>query len=80
MTLDEATIRLAAALRRATVQHGRPNTFGPSELEQLYGGPPAMLAGRIGVDYLRRFKLWQALGGYEVWGSCPTYSGGRFAV
>jgi hypothetical protein len=80
MTLDEGVRQLAEALRRAAEQHGRPNTFGPGELEQLYGGPPAMMAGRIGASLDLRCRLWQALGGREGWGSAPRYDRRRFAV
>lgn len=78
MTLEEARDKLAAALLRAVAEHGRPNSFRPGELEQLYGGPPAMLAGRV----LRRYRhsLWVALGGVEWGPEPPTYLAGKIEV
>jgi len=70
--------KLALALRRAADAHGRPNTFGPGELV-YYGGPSAMLAGRIGRDVVLMGRLYEALGGH-AWGSAPRYDAGRFAV
>ncbi len=78
--LVDATHKLAQAIKRASEEHGRPNTFGAGELETLYGGPSATLAGKVGANLDRRYALWQCLGGRDGWGSCPTYSGGRFAV
>lgn len=80
MTTDDAIKRLAKALRDAAEEHGRPNTFACAELETHHRGPPAMMAGRIGNSPELRHRLWQALGGSAGWGSCPAYSGRRFAV
>ncbi len=74
MTIDEAIPKLARALQHAADEHGRPNTFSCGELQTLHGGPPAILAGRIGKDFNLRHRVWQALGGHEVWGSCPRYN------
>lgn len=72
MSLEQARDLLAAALRRASDEHGRPNSFGPGELHRLYGGPVPLLAGRIGRRYI--VSLWQTLGGSKAWGSCPVYA------
>lgn len=47
----EGMRRLSRALTRAVSEHGAPNRFGCGELN-LYGGPGAMLAGRIGRHHL----------------------------
>lgn len=47
----EAMRKLSRALTRAVSEHGAPNRFGCRELE-LYGGPGAMLAGKIGRCHL----------------------------
>ena|SRR3990167_3806343 len=39
---------LAKALRRAIAENSAPNTFYPRELATHYGGPPTLIAGRIG--------------------------------
>lgn len=78
MTLEQGRDKLATALRVASEEHGRPNSYTARELFEQYGGPRPMLAGRIGKRFL--YNLWQALGGYDGWGSCPTYHGGRFYV
>jgi hypothetical protein len=78
-TLDAAVPQLVAALRRAAQEHGRPNTFGAGEL-QAYGGPPAMIAGRIGKRFDLMRQVWALLGHREGWGSCPRYDKRRFAV
>lgn len=78
MTLEEARDNLAAALKTACEEHGRPNSFSARELYLYYGGPQPMLAGHIGKRFLR--SLWQALGGESGWGDQPGYSGGRFDV
>jgi hypothetical protein len=77
--LEAAVPRLAAALRRAADEHGRPNTFGPRELRE-YGGPPAMIAGRIGKRFDLMQRVWALLGHRKEWGSCPRYEQRRFAV
>lgn len=78
MTLEEGVDKLAAALKRAVAEHGRPNIFRCGDLERIYGGPPAMLAGRIGKRY--RHALWRALGGEQWGGEVPRYTAGVFAV
>ena len=75
MTLPEATDKLANALMRAICEHGQPNSFGPSELTRLYGGPTALLAGRVvrqpyGLRDLRRLTCQPTL----------TYTDRRFRV
>lgn len=47
MRLNIAAGKLAMALKRAIGEHGQPNSFGCQELEILYGGPPATLAGQV---------------------------------
>jgi hypothetical protein len=71
-TMLDARIELARAIRRASEEHGRPNSFSPGELRLLYGGPSPLLAGRIGRRYI--VQLWKLLGGHEGWGSCPVYA------
>lgn len=78
-TLFDAAQKLAQALRKATDQHGRPNTFSCGEME-VYGGPPAMVSGRVGARFVLRARLHAALGGTAKWGSATTYSKGRWAV
>jgi hypothetical protein len=78
-TLEAAVPQLVTALRRAAKEHGRPNTFGAGELQQ-YGGPPAMIAGRIGKRFDLMGQVWALLGHREGWGSCPRYDKRRFAV
>lgn len=75
MTLSEATDKLANALMRAIREHGQPNSFGCHELGELYGGPKATLAGRIGnhtywLHTLRRLTCQPTL----------TYERRRFRV
>lgn len=77
MTLESARNALADAIVRACKEHGRPNSFGCRELEE-YGGPPAMLAGRIGRRYSG--SLFDALGGREGFGSPPIYRDRKFFV
>ncbi len=79
MRMSEAIEKLADALKKASEEHTRPNTFGCTELIE-YGGPPPTLAGRIGSEFRYREKVWELLGHREGWGSCPAYSGGRWAV
>jgi hypothetical protein len=83
MTMTHAmrqhVLKLARALRRASEEHGRPNTFSPGELATLYGGPPSMLAGRIGRSFDLMLEVYAELGG-GVWGEAPRYTRGRFAV
>lgn len=43
--------KLSRALTSAIAEHGTPNHFGCRELD-LYGGPGAMLAGKIGRHHL----------------------------
>lgn len=50
MTLRDYLPRLARALNRAFREHGQPNAFTPLELELEYGGPDALIQGRIGRD------------------------------
>jgi hypothetical protein len=78
-TFEAAVPQLVSALRRAAEEHGRPNTFGAGELRE-YGGPPAMIAGRIGKRFDLMQRVWALLGHREGWGSCPRYDKGRFAV
>lgn len=47
----QAMRKLAKALTHAVAEHGTPNHFGCRELA-LYGGPGAMLAGKIGRHHL----------------------------
>jgi len=78
VTLDQGCDRLVAALRRAVAEHGAQNSFSPRELATLYGGPPPMLAGRLGRR--RCHVLSEALGrevryhppgaGRRFWGAC----------
>ena len=65
------------ALARAAEEHGRPNSFWVRELATEYG-----LTARDGyrIGSTRRHDLWLWLGGLQGWGSCPTYSKGRFFV
>ena len=74
MTLEEARDQLAKALRKAVEHHGQPNSFSPAELHVEYGGPPPMLAGRIGRHFMG--SLFRALGGRDSWGSPPVYAKG----
>ncbi len=61
MTEDMETIyRVRRALRRAVDEHGAPNSFSPSELHTLYGGPRPLDAGR----------------GARVSGAAPCVGGG----
>jgi len=78
MTIEKGTELLAAALLRASAEHGRPNSFGAAELHRYHGGPRPTLAVRIGTRYL--IGLYVALGGREKFGSCPRYDCGRFYV
>lgn len=79
-TMAEHVATLAKALRRAAEEHGRPNTFGCEELHELYGGPPPMIAGKIGTSVANMGTLYEALGGRAKWGSAPQYSNRRFGV
>jgi hypothetical protein len=67
--------RWSKALKREVELHGRPNSFGVTELAGEYG-----LTRRDGyyLGKFRLFDLWQRLGGHDGWGSAPTYSNGRF--
>ena len=79
MTLDRVAQKLATAIRDATDEHGRPNTFSPGELAWLYDpGMTPMLVGR--VLRTRMVDVWKYLGGRDGWGSCPRYENGRVAV
>ncbi len=69
-------IRVAEAIKKATDEHGRPNTFSCRDLCD-YGAPEPMITGQIGSRYM--LSLWQALGG-ESWGMMPTYVTGVFAI
>ncbi len=53
MTLAEHALRLVAAIRRATEEHGAPNTFSFGELHVHYNGPSPMLAGRAAREWIR---------------------------
>ena len=68
----DARISLAKALKRASDEHGRPNSFSPAELHREYGGPSPLQAGKIGRNYI--VALWKLMGGSETWGSCPVYA------
>lgn len=69
---------LASALRKACDEHGRPNSYMPSELHSHHGGPSPLLIGKIGRYCI--VELWRALGGREGFGSCPVYRDRRFFV
>jgi hypothetical protein len=75
MKLYAARNRLAEALCQAIAEHGQPNSFGCDELARLYGGPPAMLAGRIGSDSYLLGTVRQQSGQPEL-----TYVEKRFRV
>lgn len=53
----EAMRKLSRALTRAVSEHGAPNRFGCRELE-LYGGPGAMLAGKIAHNLVELATLF----------------------
>ncbi len=74
--MDQATDQLARAINRATDEHGRPNSFGCTELEQ-YGGPDAMLVGRIAGDQRCMARLAEALQALGWQGEAPTYGEDR---
>lgn len=78
-TMVDGVAKLAAALRRASVEHGRPNTFAPGELAE-YGAPKPMLQGRIAKDMAAMGELFERLGGREVWGSAPRYNRRRWTI
>lgn len=78
MTLRESVKQLAEAIRRASAEHGRPNSFGCKELWTLYGGPTPTITGQVAKYYSQ--SLWGDLGGGEKWGSKPVYVKGRFYV
>lgn len=78
MTIEQAIVKLARALKRAVDEHGPNNAFGAGELEQ-YGGPPATLAGRIGCAADLLTRLHTAMGG-ATWGEAPTYTERRWHV
>lgn len=80
MASVEQVRQLAEALRRASAEHGRPNSFGCTELAELHGGPAREVIGRIGRNQRSRMSLYAALGGHAKWGSAPQYSDGRFYV
>ncbi len=65
------------AIKDESAQHGRPNSFGVRELAGEH-----MLNPRDGyrIGQSRLPDLWSFLGGRKGWGSCPTYSHGRFYV
>lgn len=74
--MDLATDELARALNRATDEHGRPNSFGCAELEK-YGGPVAMLVGRVASDPRCMARLAEALKELGWEGASPTYGKDR---
>lgn len=65
------------ALKHASDEHGRPNSFGVRELAIEYNLNPVD-GYRIGTTRLP--DLWGFLGGHEGWGSKPTYKRGWFHV
>jgi hypothetical protein len=75
VNLEQARDKLAAALKKAAAEHRLPNSFSCRELEELYGGPPRLLAGRIGKRYRRALQM--ALG---VDWDLPEYQDGIFKV
>lgn len=75
----DAVMKLAAALRRAAVAHGRPNTFAPGELAEN-GAPAPMMQGRIARDRVAMGELFERLGGRAGWGSAPRYARRRWAI
>jgi len=74
--MDLATDQLARAINRATDEHGRPNSFGCAELEQ-YGGPVAMLVGRVASDPRCMARLAETLKELGWEGVSPTYGKDR---
>lgn len=85
MNQKEAVFLLAKAINKAVHDHGRPNTFYTSELEEEYGGPSKAWCNKIGRASMnphhRYFNdLYAALGGYYGFGSAPTYHKGKFFV
>lgn len=78
MSFHEKLELWAKAIRRSAEEHGRPNSFWVRELAGEFGGLETSTGYYIGRK--RLFDLWQALGGRDGWGSCPTYKNGRFFV
>ena len=77
LKLESILFKWSQAITHASEEHGRPNSFGVVELAKEYGLNPRD-GYRLGTE--RRQALWERLGGSEKWGSCPTYSKGRFYV
>jgi hypothetical protein len=72
-TMEVHIKKLASALKWASNEHGRPNSFGCDELHRLYGGPRAAIAGRIARSLIYKNVLYRELGGYQGWRSAPAY-------
>jgi hypothetical protein len=73
MSLRDCLPALARALKRAFSEHGQPNSFAPAELEALYGGPDALVQGRVGRDEWLMAALGGELGGLGWHSTKPTY-------
>ena len=69
---------VAAAIRQASDEHGRPNSFSCGELFAYQCAPKPLWTGFVGRHYV--YDVWQRLGGSQKWGSCPVYADGRFYV
>jgi hypothetical protein len=74
-TTDDVA-RLAAALRRAAAELGRPCSVGVAELHRVYGGPFVRIANRIGTQLDLRVALRRHLG--ARWGGPPAYPNGTW--
>jgi hypothetical protein len=72
-SLRASATKIAKALRRASDEHGRPNSFGCQELTE-YGAPGAMAQGRVGARLELVAWIFKALGGRVGWGTAPVYS------
>ncbi len=76
----EATIQaIAQALQKLVDEHGRNNSFAPTELTQR-GGPAPMRQGQVGRSAMHMRGLGEVLvaAGWE--GSPVRYDGSRWRV
>lgn len=79
--ITKEILRWASAIKHASDEHGRPNSFGVVELATEYGLKKRdgyFFGSKLGLSYMP--ELWQALGGHDGWGSMLTYANGRYYV
>lgn len=71
---------LIRALARAIAEHGRPNSFGCRELQEIYMAPSRLLIGYLGVHrYGEVARAWREAGYDRTHGPCPRFEkGGRW--